>query len=94
MWCQWGREGERDQMFLKKQDLIRKKKQNLLLIRSTYSSLVFIQKKNFRNVLQKFRWLRKRYVQKAFIHLLYLRKITTKTGSKEWNRIHSFLTNP
>jgi len=37
MWCQWGREGERDQMFLKKQGLTRKKKQNFLLRRSTYS---------------------------------------------------------
>lgn len=45
MWCQWGRGGERDQMFLKKQDFTRKKKQNFLLRRSTYSSLVFIQKK-------------------------------------------------
>lgn len=44
MWCQWGREGEKDQMFLKKQDLSRKKKQNFILIRSTYS-LVFIQTK-------------------------------------------------
>lgn len=37
-------EGRRDQMFLKKQDLTRKKKQNFLLVRSTYS-LVFIKKK-------------------------------------------------
>lgn len=37
-------EGRRDQMFLKKQDLTRKKKQNFLLVGSTYS-LVFIKKK-------------------------------------------------
>lgn len=98
MWCQWGREGEKEQMFLTKEDLTRKKKQNFLLIINVLL-LGFHSKGNFRNVAHRFIRLRKRYVQKAFTHLLDVRKRATTTENQVAKnrtefRIQSFSSNP
>lgn len=81
MWCQWGREGEKEQMFLKKEDLTRRKKLNFLLIINILL-LGFHSKENFRNVPHRFIHLRKRYVKKAFTYLLYVKKRATTTKNQ------------
>lgn len=92
-----GEEGrEREQMLLKREDLTRKKKQNFLLLRSTYS-LCFIQK-----IFQEcpaWIYMAQEKVCTGDFHVLTLlkEKINKKTtkipGDKERNRIHSFSTN-
>lgn len=93
-----GEEGrEREQMLLKREDLTRKKKQNFLLLRSTYSFLCFIQK-----IFQEcpaWIYMAQEKVCTGDFHVLTLlkEKINKKTtkipGDKEQNRIHSFSTN-
>lgn len=80
-------------MFLKKQDLTRKKKQNFLLLRSTYFFWVFIQKKisgmSCTNLGGSGKGMYKRLLY------AYLRETTTKKQvAKTGTEFSLFLTNP